>query len=168
MVAEHNLGEDVLTRGGEERQPAHGAEDRRYAREDGTTSARARSTRAAPFVLHQSVCDDEEREAAMPEHIQPGSALGAGAKQAGRREQPREREGVRDGHESGEQIAAGQHEQRPGLQKPELTEEQHRGHQIVDHERRFIDWDEGRDLSERDFGERRSYEKNDDGHQDDR
>ena len=85
----------------------------------------------------------------MPEHVEPRRALGPGAEQACRREQAGERERVSDGHERGEQVRAGQHAQGPRSKDAELTEEQDRRDQVVDHERRFVDRNEGPDLAER-------------------
>jgi len=104
----------------------------------------------------------------MPEHVQPGRALGPGAQQAGRREQAGEREHVRDGHDGGEEVTAGQYEQRPRSQETELTEQQDRRDQIVDRKRRLIDRDEGPDRRERHLGERHRGEKDRGGHQHDR
>ena len=75
---------------------------------------------------------------------------------------------MRDGHDGGEEVAAGQHEQRPRSQETELTEQQDRRDQIVDRERRLIDRDEGPDRRERHLRERRCGEKDRGGHQHDR
>ena len=104
----------------------------------------------------------------MPEHVQPCRALGTGAEQAGRREQTGESECVPDGHEGGEEVAAGQHEQGPRPQDAELAEQQDRRDQIVDDEGRFVDRDEGNDRREGQLRERRRGEKDRDGHQHDR
>src|SRR5207245_4434348 len=90
----------------------------------------------------------------------PGWAVGTGAARAGRTEQAGEGEGVRNGHEGSEQVAAGQDEQRPRPQDAELAEEEHGGDQIVDHEGRFVDRDESADLRERQLRKWRRGEEN--------
>jgi hypothetical protein len=66
---------------------------------------------------------------------------------------------VRDGHESGEEVAACQHQQRPRAQNAELSGQQDRRDQIVDHEGRLADRNEGRDRRERHFRKRRRRDK---------
>ena len=86
VVAPHDRGERVLAGRGEERESAHGDESRPNAGEDGDAGPAPRLSRVAPLALEQHVCDDAEGEPTMPEHVQPGRALGPGAKQTGRRE----------------------------------------------------------------------------------
>jgi hypothetical protein len=110
--------------------------------------------RVSRRVLEQRVGDDEERESAVPEHVQPSRALRPGTKQAGGREQARERERVGNSREGGEQVSAGQDQQCPGLQKRELPEQQDGGDQIVDDQRRFIDGNEAEDRRQLNLRER--------------
>ncbi len=127
--------EEVPSRRDEEGDPTRDDGNRRDTGQDSDPGSAPRPASLAPGVLEQHVRDDEERESAVPEHVQPGGGLRPGAEETGRREQAGERERVRDGDEGREQVAAGQHEQRPRPQDTELTKEQTRGDQIVDHER---------------------------------
>ena len=165
MVALHDRGQQALAGGGKEGHPNHGNENRRYAVEHRDARAAAGPARVARFALEHRVSGHEKREPAMPEHVHPGRGLGPGAEQAGRREQAGERERVRGRHEGGEQIPAGKQKQSPRLQDAELAEQQNRRDQVVDHERRLIDRDEGPQLPERYLRKRRQGKKDRDGYQ---
>jgi len=56
-------------------------------------------------------------------------------------------------HQRGEQVAAREHQERARPQDGELAEEQHRGDQVVDDQRRLIDRDEGEDRRQGHLGE---------------
>jgi hypothetical protein len=75
--------------GGEQGQGDQGDEDRSHAGQDGETHAAGRAARPTARVLEDRVGDDQDREAAVPEHVQPRRRLGARAEQAGRREEAR-------------------------------------------------------------------------------
>ena len=72
---------------------------------------------------------------------------------------------MRNRQEGGEQVAAGQQEQRPRAGDVELAEQEDRSDQVVDHQRQFIDRDEGRQRGERNLRERRRREEDHDGDQ---
>jgi hypothetical protein len=77
---------------------------------------------------------------------------------------------MRDCHRGAEQIAAGQDQQRPRFQETELTKQQHCRDQVIEDERRLIDWNKGRNRRELHFRERncRNKDRGGDGHDDQR
>jgi len=168
-AALHDRGQKLVAPRGQEREPEHQGENRRNAGKNGGAGVPARSAagRLGSLVFERRVSDDGEREAAMPERIQPRRALGPGAEQACRREKAGEAERVRNGYGGCEQIAARKHEERARAQDVELAEQQHCRDQIVDHERGFVDRDKGPDLRERQLRERCRGEKDDDGREHD-
>jgi hypothetical protein len=101
-----------------------------------------RGLRLAPFAVTQHrIGGHAGREAGVPAHVQPGGALAAAAQQAAGREQAREGQHVHHRHHHGEQVAAGQHQQGTRAQDAEVTEQHHRGNQVVEDQAGFIDRD---------------------------
>ena len=70
-----------------------------------------------------------------------------------RREQPGEGQRMADGHGRGEEVAAAQHQQRARAQDAVLAEQQHRGDEVVDDQRRLVDRDERGHRRQLDGGE---------------
>ena len=167
MVALHDWRKRFLPHRREQRQPANGNENRSDAKKNGDAGAAAHPVRLMAAILQQRVRHDEEREDAVPEQVQPRRALGPGAEQPCRREQAGEGKRVGDGDERREQIAAGQHQQRPRPEEAELAEQQDSRHQIVDDQRRFVDRDEGPDRRELHLRERNRRKKNHGGNRND-
>jgi hypothetical protein len=168
VIVLHDRRQEALAERGEQRESTGDHERDGGAAEDREGRTAGSAARGAARDLEPCVGDDEEREADVPEHVEPGCALRSGAEQAGRREETGERERVRDGHERGEQVGARQHLQGTGSQDAELTEQQHRRHQVIDHQRGLVDGNEGPDLPERTPGEWRQRQKDRSGCEHDR
>jgi len=94
-------------------------------------------------------------EAAVPEHVQPGRALRPGTQQPGGREQAGKAEAMGDRRQRRAEVAAGQYQHGPRSGDPELAEQQQRGDEVADDERRLVQRHEGPDLRQRQLGERR-------------
>jgi hypothetical protein len=149
-IARHDRRQRGVPGRGEERE----RKDHRERRGGREANRRARAPAERRLVLQDYIGDDGEREAAVPEHVQPGGGLRTGAEQAARREQPREAEGMADRHPGAEQVSAAEREQRPRAQDADLREQQRRRQQIGAHQRRLIDRNEGGNRGELHLRER--------------
>lgn len=150
-VALHDARQQVMARGREQRERAG-----RGGRQDDAEQQRKR--RAAPLErrragarrrAQQHVRGDRQRKAAMPEQIKPRGGLFARAEQAGRREQTRKGQHVRAGHETREQVAGREREQRFLAQDRVLAEQQAGRHHVVDDDRRLVHGNEAPHASKR-------------------
>jgi hypothetical protein len=94
--------------------------------------------------LHQRVGDQQQREHAVPEHIKPDRGLRPRAKQPVLGKQAGECQLVQHGKDRGEQIRARDRQNGARLRELELQEDQDRGDEIVDGERRLIGRDKRR------------------------
>jgi hypothetical protein len=88
----------------------------------------------------------------MADHVEPCRGLRACAEQTSRRKQPRKGEGVHKRNRRGEQISAGEQQERAGTQNRELRKQQHRSDEVVDRQRRLIACDESGHLRQRNVG----------------
>ena len=107
VIVLHDGRQQGLAQGRQQRQPANQGDDRR----DG---ARDRDAALAGRLFLQPITgigDDEERKAAMPEHVEPGRGLRPGIEQAIWREQTGKRQRMHGRHQRGEQITAGKQAQ---------------------------------------------------------
>ena len=153
-VAAHDGREQFVAHGGEQGRAANRGQD------DGTRNGDGEPwTSHAPAVAQICVGDHGEREAGVPDHVQPGGGLRTGTDQAGRPEQAREAERVGHRHQGREQIAARKDEKRRRAEDGELREQQDRGDKVVDQKRRLVARDEGPDLRELHPGKRRGQQE---------
>ena len=109
----HDRGESVLRQRREECEPAHGGEHGGTGGQYRDAGKSRGLSRLVSLVLEQRVRSDHEREAAVPKHVQPRRGLGPGSEETSLREQAGERQGMRGGHQGGEQVAAGEDQERP-------------------------------------------------------
>ena len=150
-VSDQDRGEQRLALGHQQRAGNHRHQDRADRRKY-CAGPRAGFRIGRPRA---GIGDDEQGEAAMPEHVEPGGGLRSGAEQSGLCEHAGEGQGVDDHHQRGEQIAAGQQPQAGCAQDAVLAEQQHRGDQITQRQGRLIGRNEGRDRWQHRAGERR-------------
>jgi hypothetical protein len=151
----------------ERRQRGHGSDGRGDPDDRPRPRPPFRGFGAHVSPLEKRVSDHEQREAAVPEHVEIDGALRTGAEQTARREQAGKRQRVRHHRQRREHIAAGEHEDRPRPQDGELTEQQGRRDQIVDRQRRFVGRDEAGQRRQRLRGERNGREEHEPGQQHD-
>ncbi len=161
----HDDGHDIVA-GGDERIQTGDESDHAEGRRE------YQSERAAASSFWRAVCkygigDHGQRKTAVPKKIQPRSRLRPRAEQPRRREQAREAERVRDCHARAEEVRGGKDQKRAGAENRELPEQQHRGQQVDQHERRLVERQEGRQrgqqrLRERSHGEKRRPRHDDD------
>jgi hypothetical protein len=93
--------------------------------------------------------EHEQREAAVPELIEPRGRLRTGTQEPGRCEDTRKGQNVRDDHQGVEQVPGRERQHGARANLDEMIEKQHRGNQIADEQRRLVGRDEGRHRGER-------------------
>ncbi len=137
----------------DQRQADDGGDCRQRGTDDCGACAAAGGDGAVTW-FEQHIGDHHPRKDDVPADVEPCRRLRAGAEQPGRSEYPGEGQRVRHRHQAAEQITAGQHQQCPRTQDAELSEQQDRGDQVIDQERRFIGRHKGRHHRQLDLGER--------------
>jgi hypothetical protein len=117
--------------------------------------------------LQQGVANHEQREAAVPEHIEPGAGLGPRTEETTARNQTGKGQYQRHRRERGEEIPARQ--DKDGAQSRSLkSDEQETGrYQTIEPTYRFRNRDEGLDARQRDPGKRNERTECDKGRDDD-
>jgi hypothetical protein len=117
--------------------------------------------------LQQGVANHEQRETAVPEHIEPGAGLGPRTEETAARNQTGKGQYQRHRRERGEEIPARRDED--GTQSRSLkSDEQETGrYQTIEPTYRFRNRDEGLDARQRDPGKRGERTERDKGRDDD-
>src|SRR5207253_6902561 len=100
--------------------------------------------RSAVSILQQGIAEREKRKAAMPDLVEPGRRLWTRMEETGGRKQSGKGQRMNDRCDGGEQIAAGEKQQRPGSQLSELRIQQNGGDEVIDCKRRLVARDESR------------------------
>jgi hypothetical protein len=110
------------------RRREHG--EQRRAPNAATIAVRITRSRARPYrrcrevgSLEPRIGEDEQREARVPEHIEPGGALRAGPEQTRRREEPGKGERMKNRDERREYVRACEDQHRARAHDRVLAEE---------------------------------------------
>ncbi len=123
--------------------------------------------RAAIAALQQCIAEHQKRETDVPDLVKPDRRLRAGIEKPGRGEQTGKGQGVNDRCHRGEQISAGEQQQRPRAHDGELRKQQDGRDQVVDCERGLIARNEGRNRGKRHGGVERGADEQNRGNADD-
>ena len=131
----------ILGRGnpGQDREP----NERRNGAGQDCAPRRTVEPRALVAAIER-ISEDEQREAAVPDHVEPRRRLWPGAEQSGRRVKIGKGQGVQQRGQRSEQISASEIQQTARSYLRHLREQQYRGDDIVDGERRLTARDERR------------------------
>ena len=167
-VTLHDRRQVRLAYGGKGHSTNHGKQRHRNTPQDRRARVSLWRARRVNLPVEERVRDHEKREPRVPEHVQPGGALRSGAEQPGRREQPGEAQGMRNGNEGGEEVTPREHQQSARSQDAVLTEQQDRGDQVIDDLRGLIDRDESDHRRKRHFGKGHRRQEDDRRDPDDR